>query len=100
MTDQELSDVINFGVGYVRARTPYRTGNLSRNATRAKMDSPTVGEIYMDLIVGPYMPYVNEVWLSPRWNGKKNPNENYWNKTAEALVYEIADYIGGEVVEE
>ena len=100
MTDQELSDVLDFSLGYVRARTPYRTGNLAKIETRKKMDSPTVGEIYVDLIVGPYIPYVNEVWLSTRWNRKKNPNESYWNDTAEALVYEIADYIGGEVVQE
>lgn len=99
MTNQELSDVLDFSLGYIRARTPYRKGNLAK-ATRKKMDSPTVGEIYVDWDIAPYIPCVNEVWLSERWGNHNNPNENYWNKTAEALVYEIADYIGGEVVEE
>lgn len=26
-----------------------------------------------------YMPYTNEKWISPRWHGKKNPNESWWD---------------------
>lgn len=100
MTGQEFSDAADFAHGYVRARTPYRTGNLARNATRREMPSDSEARIYVDWNIAPYIPYVNEPWISPRWGGKKNPNESYWNDTAEALVYELAEYIGGEVVEE
>jgi hypothetical protein len=24
------------------------------------------------------MPYTNEPWVSPKWNGKPNPNEAWW----------------------
>ena len=26
-----------------------------------------------------YMPYTNERWISPRWKGAKNPNENWFD---------------------
>ena len=99
MTGQEFADAADFAHGYVRARTPYRTGNLARNATRREMPSDSEARIYVDGNIAPYIPYVNEPWLSLRWGGKKNPNEGYWNNTAEALVYELAEYVGGEVME-
>lgn len=72
-------------------------GKGIQNGSVAVMD--IVGTIYVDMNNAPYMPYTNEPWIAHRWGGKKNPNESWWNKTAEALVYEIADFIGGEVIQ-
>lgn len=34
-----------------------------------------------------YMPYTNERWISPRWKGKKNPNEDWWDNA----IYDIGN---------
>lgn len=34
-----------------------------------------------------YMPYTNEKWVSPRWHGKQNPNQDWWDKA----IYDIGD---------
>ena len=43
------------------------------------------------------MPYTNEVWISPKWNGKKNPNEGWWNNAVEFIVNYIAKRVKGKV---
>lgn len=48
--------------------------------------------------IAPYMPYTNEPWLSPRWNGKQNPNEGWWNDSIEFIVQYIGKRLGGEFV--
>ena len=48
--------------------------------------------------IAPYMPYTNETWLSPRWNGKQNPNEGWWNDSIEFIVQYIGKRLGGEFV--
>ena len=32
-----------------------------------------------------YMPYTNEKWVSPRWHGKQNPNEDWFDKA----IYDV-----------
>ena len=34
-----------------------------------------------------YMPYTNERWISPRWKGKANPNEHWWDEA----IYDVCD---------
>lgn len=34
-----------------------------------------------------YMPYTNERWISPRWKGKKNPNERWFDEA----IYDVCD---------
>lgn len=95
----------------LRKKAPKDTGNLAFNAIKYRWNSPTQFEIYVDvgdtqafvegapLIRGraPYMPFTNEVWLSPRWNGKKNPNEDWWNNAIEEIIKFIAKELGGEL---
>ena len=38
-----------------------------------------------------YMPYTNEKWISPRWHGKQNPNEDWWDKA----IYDVCDLSTG-----
>ena len=91
--------------------TPENTGNLKYNAIKYKWNSPTQFEIYVDVgdtqafvsgqkFLGgtaPYMPFTNETWISPRWNGKKNPHENWWNKEMELLIKFIAKRLKGQL---
>ena len=45
--------------------------------------------------LAPYMPFTNEVWLSPKWNGKRNPNQGWWNNAIEMVIVFIAKRLGG-----
>ncbi len=70
----------------VSLRVPKRTGELASTIT--KDTTSEVGyEIYRLEIGGSdgergyYMPYTNEKWISPKWNGKKNPNEAWWQQS-------------------
>lgn len=89
-------------LGYIRAKSPIHTGNLRYNAIRVRSISPTIAEVYVswtpeDGAIAPYMPYTNEVWISPRWHGKKNPNEGWWNGACEYAMKRIADESNGKV---
>ena len=43
--------------------------------------------------VAPYMPYTNEPWISPKWNGKKNPNEAWWQDAVKL----VREYLKGKL---
>ena len=110
MIDKRLFDrVFLNAVDELRKKAPKDTGNLAYNAIKYKWNSPTQFEIYIDvgdtdafvkgehLVKGraPYTPFTNEVWISPRWKGKKNPNENWWNDAIEDIIIYIAKNLGG-----
>lgn len=97
MTDQEFADLSDFALQYMKQPAPRKTGNLEDNAMRLEMYSPQVAVIYVDEAIAPYMPYTNEPWISPRWKGKKNPNEEWWNYDCEITIKKIADRLGGEL---
>ena len=67
----------------VSLQVPRRTGELASSIERDVTSEEGV-EIYRLTIGGQegekgyYMPYTNEKWVSPRWHGKKNPNEQWW----------------------
>ena len=81
----------------LRRLAPYDTGNLAINAIRMEMNPPSECHIYVDEAVAPYMPYTNEIWLSPYWRGKKNPNQGWWNAACELIAYILADLFEGEL---
>lgn len=82
---------------FIRRYTPIDTGNLRNNAVKYEALTPTHVVISIDQAIAPYMPYTNEPWLSPRWNGRKNPNEHWWQDTVELLVRHIAEQYRGKV---
>lgn len=87
----------------LKKRTPYRTGNL-RDSIRYRWVAENKFVIYIEVGdteafvkgqkfikgIAPYTPFTNEMWISPRWNGKKNPNENWWNDAVEFIIGYIA----------
>jgi len=69
------------------ANCPYDKGNLLR-AIKLEYHIDDMG---FDIIIDKdYMVYTNETWISPKWNGRNNPNERWFND-AFALA---TDYIG------
>lgn len=45
-----------------------------------------------------YMPYTNEPWVSPRWNGRQNPNLYWFQENAEFIAKAMARHLGGRYV--
>lgn len=76
---------------------PWRTGNMATNSLRYKIEG-NVFHIYMDEEIAPYVPYTNEPWISPRWHGKTNPNEGWWNDFAEIFAQRLALKLRGELI--
>lgn len=101
MTKEQM---ISFLLREIRKMTPVRTGNLQASTTTKRIGENTF-EIYVNAGDdpyakyergrAPYVPFVNEVWISPRWHGRKNPNEGYWNNGVERAMQLLAKKTGG-----
>lgn len=108
MTRSQWENIFARAIAELKAKAPKDTGNLAYNSIKGHWISETQYEIYVDMGdagvdspkvkgIAPYMPYTNEVWISPRWNGKKNPNEGWWNNAVEFIVKYIAKRVKGKV---
>lgn len=106
MFEQVFLEAINL----LREEAPKDTGNLAYNAIKYKWENENEFVIYVDVGkipireykkeikgIAPYMPYTNEPWISPRWNGNKNPNEGWWNDAIEFIIQYMAKRLGGEL---
>ena len=72
------------------------TGNLAFNAFTYDIDNDEL-RIYVDKRIAPYMPYTNEPWISPYWNGKKNPNQGWWQRFVEEFVKRFTSKLRGTI---
>lgn len=72
------------------------TGNMAFNALRYQEEGGQF-VIYMDESIAPYVPYTNEPWLSPRWGGKQNPNEGWWQRFCGEFARRFAAELRAEV---
>ena len=75
------------------------TGNLALNALKFAWEGENglTFHMWIDEEVAPYMTYTNEPWISPKWKGKKNPNENWWNKACEFFMDFLTEKLQGEL---
>lgn len=72
------------------------TGNMAFNSLRYQEEGDSF-VIYMDESIAPYVPYTNEPWISPRWHGKKNPNEGWWQRFVDEFTRRFALELRAEV---
>ena len=79
---------------------PIDTGNMRLNATQFASTGLKSASIRVDGAVAPYAVYTNEPWLSPRWGGKKNPNEGWVEGGVELIAMYLAQSLGGRVIKE
>lgn len=93
-TVEELRDTLMVPNPLTRGKTS--SGNLAYNALRYDIRDGAI-EVYVNESIAPYMPYTNEPWLSPRWNGKKNPNEEWWNRFANEVILRVAIKLKGDI---
>lgn len=94
MTQLEFDRMCMMCVDIVRRNAPIDTGNLRYNAIRFEFINDNKFVIRVDRRIANYMPYTTEPWEAERWQGKKNPNEGWWDKTAQELADFISSYIG------
>ena len=81
----------------LRDLAPYDTGNLALNAIQMVVVSSREVWVYVSESIAPYMVYTNEPWIAKRWNGKKNPNEFWFEAAVELISEELADLLEGEL---
>ena len=81
----------------LRKLAPYDTGNLANHAITIEFPQSDTCVIYVDESIAPYMPYTTEPWLSPKWHGKKNPNEGWWQTAVDTVAKQVAKRIKGEL---
>ena len=101
MSAEEFEKMCIGVVEEIKAISPIDTGNLRHNAIRFEMIDSKTFRIYVDEEIAPYMPFTNEPWLSPRWHGKQNPNELWWDEKAVNTVIDgIRRRLGERIVSE
>lgn len=82
----------------MREVSPYDTGNLRDNGIWLVRTGKNEYTVSIGAPTAPYAVYTNEVWVSPRWNGKPNPNEHWIDTGVQMVVREIMSTYGGKLV--
>ena len=79
-------------------RTRYKTstGNMAFNALKYVVEED-VFRVYVDEQVAPYVWYTIKPWLSPRWNGKRNPNQDWDKIFQDEFTQRLARKLGGKI---
>lgn len=81
----------------MRAVSPYDTGNLRDNGIRLTKTGVNEYTISIGAPEAPYAVYTNEKWVSPRWHGRKNPNEKWIDNGVRSVVMNIISSTGGRL---
>lgn len=98
MTKTQFISVCLEAVTILRMRSPIDTGNLRYNAIKYEWIDENTFKIYIDEKIAPYVFYTNEPWLSPKWKGKKNPNEYWIEKAVDFIANYVALRLKGELI--
>ena len=96
MTERRFRQICARAVKQLQKRAPKDTGNLAYNAIKYEFIGNTC-KIYVDEAIAPYVFYTNEPWISPKWNGKKNPNEGWWDNGAQIIDERIRQRLGAKL---
>lgn len=98
MNDAELMQAVLVAYNAFKAVVPIYTGNMRYNATQIGQYGNGMYVIAVDGGIAPYAVYTNEPWISPKWNGKSNPNEGWIESGVELMATIIAQTLGGRLV--
>ena len=93
-------DIINAAISVVEDMrgeyVPRDTGNMAYDALEYYMEGNDL-IVRVNPDIAPYVPYTNEPWVSPKWHGKKNPNEGWWQRFCEEFAKRLAKAIRGTI---
>ena len=67
-----MNELVTLLVDTLVYRSPKDTRNLAINGIKQQGDKIIIGNAQV-----PYAAATNNAWVSPRWNGKSNPNEGW-----------------------
>lgn len=81
---------------HMRELSPVDTGNMQQNISVVQ-DNARQYSIKIGGNVAPYAVYTNEKWVSPRWHGRKNPNEKWIDSGVISFVTELTSQLNGEL---
>lgn len=93
----KLENAVDVMILTLKAYSPYDTGQLANVGIRRSTE-----ELDTVLVGGSpayYAVYTNEPWISPRWGGKKNPNEAWISKAVDAATPMIKAIFDGRVTQ-
>ena len=82
---------------HFKEKAPVDKGNLRDHGITFEKTGVNEYTISIGAPGAPYAVYTNEVWVSPKWNGKKNPNEHWIDKAVTDVVMMIAGMTGGMI---
>ena len=107
MTEYErIKSAVLDAVSDLKEHAPYDTGNLKASVKVERLANTFV--IYVDIGnedtrakrakgEAPYMKYTNEPWstFNPPLYGRQNPNEGWWDRSAERFAFIVAEKLKG-----
>ena len=94
MTSNRFIRLCNECADILRARSPYKTGNLRYHAVKTEFPDADTCRIYVDEKIAEYMPYTNEQWIN---RSGDNPNEGWFDEAAQEIVQYIANKTQGDI---
>ena len=108
--ERYVTHIFYDAVALVRRFAPRDTGNLADKALKCEWQTDRRDNWQRKFVIwvdtsgstrrrtpgkAPYMPFVNEPWISKFWGGRQNPNEGWWNRAAEFVYLYINKHLGG-----
>lgn len=97
MTQQQAVNIAISIVEEMRGEyVPRKTGNMAYNALQYEIQNGILA-ITVNPDIAPYVSYTNEPWISPKWNGKKNPNEGWWDRFVAEFTKRLANKLKGVI---
>lgn len=100
MTTKEFQRFCDSLLKGTKRITPIDTGNMRYNAVKmVYTNGGNECHILVDEAIAPYVFYTNEPWISPKWHGKKNPNEGWWDNGAQIIDERIRQRLGAKLAQ-
>ena len=94
----------DFLVVYLTLKAPnifwLSTGNLRSSIRKAWNPDAGHWQVVIGGELAPYAVYTNEPWISPRWNGKENPNLYWVERACQEAAPTLSLIMSGEVSEQ
>jgi hypothetical protein len=95
--DEKLYQSGKYLESILRVFAPKDSTNLAKNAIRLVQVRPNVYQIIIGGEIAPYAVYTNAEWISPRWRGKRNPNQDWVGRAIESAKPFLIQILGGVV---
>lgn len=94
------NEVANYAKEIVVSNAPRDTGNLADVAIKMEQIGEGLYVIKVDQNIAPYMKYTEESWANFAYplQGKQNPNEGWFKRSAKIVALSLANLLGGELI--